>query len=56
MRTLLKNCGIIVLVFGEFFLIIPFFTGHQSNATLLTGWILILSGFVLYLVLNKKIR
>jgi uncharacterized membrane protein HdeD (DUF308 family) len=53
---ILKNCGIVVLIVGELFLIVPFFTKSQTNTTLLTGWILILSGFILYLVLNKKIR
>jgi len=56
MRTFLKNCGIFVLIIGEFVLIIPFFAKSQTNTTLLIGWILILSGFVLYLILNKKIR
>jgi len=56
MRVFLKNCGIIVLIFGELFLIIPFFAKCQTNTTLLTGWILVLSGFVLFLLLNKKIR
>jgi uncharacterized membrane protein HdeD (DUF308 family) len=51
-----KSCGIIVLIVGEIFLIIPFFTKCQTNATLLTGWILILAGFILHLALNKKIR
>jgi len=56
MREFLKNCGIVVLIVGELFLIVPFFTKGQSNTTLLTGWILVISGFILYLVLNKKIR
>ena len=56
MRTFLKNCGIIVLIIGELFLIIPFFTKNQTNYTLLAGWILVLVGFILYLFINKKIR
>jgi len=45
-----------VLTVGELFLIIPYFIRYQTNATLLIGWILIISGFILYLILNKKIR
>jgi len=56
MRIILKSCGIFVLIVGELFLIIPFFIKRQTNTTLLTGWILVLSGFILYLILNKKIR
>lgn len=56
MRVFLKNCGVIVLIVGELFLIIPFFTQCQTNATLLIGLVLVLSGFILYLALNKKIR
>jgi len=44
-----------VLIVGELFLIIPFFAKCQTNITLLTGMILVFSGFILYLVLNKKI-
>jgi hypothetical protein len=51
-----KNCGIFVLLIGELFLIIPFFMQNQTNGTLLTGWILIVIGFILYILINKKIR
>jgi hypothetical protein len=54
--TFLKNCGILVLIVGELFLIVPFFMHIQSNGTLLTGWILIITGFISYLFINKKIR
>jgi hypothetical protein len=56
MRVFLKSCGLFVLIVGELFLIIPFFAKSQTNTTLLTGWILVLSGFILYLIVNKKIR
>jgi len=56
MRIFLKNCGILVMIIGELSLIIPFFTKSQSNTSLLSGLILILSGFILHLLLNKKIR
>jgi thiol:disulfide interchange protein len=55
MNIFLKNAGTIVLLIGALWLIIPFFSGCQSNATLLTGLILVVFGFVLYVVLNKKL-
>jgi hypothetical protein len=56
MHTFLKNCGILVLLIGELFLIIPFFMHNQTNGTLLTGWILVVVGFISYILINKKIR
>jgi hypothetical protein len=55
MRFFLKNSGIFVLFTGILFLIIPFFLHFQTNRSLLTGWILIVLGFVLFILLNKKI-
>jgi hypothetical protein len=54
MHIFLRNFGIIVLLIGELLLIIPFFGGCQSNTTLLSGLILVVLGFILYIVLNKK--
>jgi hypothetical protein len=54
MNPFLKNCGIGVLLMGELFLIIPFFLKIETNATLATGLSLVIAGFVLYAVINKK--
>jgi hypothetical protein len=56
MKTLLKNCGIFVLIVGELFLTIPFFTKSQNNITLLTGGALVIAGFLVHIAINKKIR
>jgi hypothetical protein len=56
MKFFLKNCGIGVLLMGELFLIIPFFAENETNTTLAIGLTLIIAGFVLYIILNKKIR
>jgi hypothetical protein len=56
MKFVLKNCGIGVLLMGELFLIIPFFVENETNTTLAIGLTLIIVGFVLYIILNKKIR
>lgn len=45
-----------MLIVGELFLIIPFFTKIQNNITLLAGFILIIVGFVFHILINKKIR
>jgi hypothetical protein len=52
----LKNCGIWVLLIGELFLIIPFFLKSETNTTLVIGLSFVITGFVLYVILNKKIR
>lgn len=56
MKIFLKYSGIIVLLIGVLFLVIPFFAEFENNITLLTGWILIIVGFIGYIVINKKIR
>jgi hypothetical protein len=55
MKFFLKNCGILLTLIGALILIIPFFLHLQSNTSLLVGWEIIIAGFVLYIVLNKKI-
>lgn len=56
MKFFLKNLGIFLVLLGAFFLIVPFFTHFQTNSSLLTGWILIVAGFISYIFLNKYIR
>ena len=56
MRFFLKNLGILLVLIGAFFLIIPFFTRLQTNVSLLTGWLLIVIGFIIYIIINKRIK
>jgi len=56
MKFFLKNSGILLVLIGAFFLIVPFFTRLQTNISLLTGWLLIVIGFVVYIVINKRIK
>lgn len=56
MKFFLKNGGIWVLLIGELFLIIPFFLKNETNTTLAMGLTLVITGFVLYVIINKKIR
>ena len=55
MKSLLKNCGIWILLTGELFLIVPFFLKNETNLSLGTGLALVISGFVMYVALNRKI-
>lgn len=55
MNTFLKYSGIFVQLIGVLLLVIPFFGNFQSNTTLIIAWLLIVSGFVLYILINKRI-
>jgi hypothetical protein len=55
MRFFLKNCGILLVLTGALLLIVPFFLHFQSNVSLFIAWTIIIIGFILYIVLNKKI-
>jgi nicotinamide riboside transporter PnuC len=55
MKFLLHNSGWILVLIGALVLTVPFFVPLlQSNTSLLTGWILIVVGFVAYILGNKK--
>jgi hypothetical protein len=56
MKFCFKNSGIWVLLSGELFLIIPFLLKNETNTTLTAGLSLVITGFVMYVVINKKIR
>jgi uncharacterized membrane protein HdeD (DUF308 family) len=56
MRYFLKNAGILLVLAGVLTLVIPFFTGLQTNASLATGGALIVTGFVAYIIINKYIH
>lgn len=55
MKSFLKNSGILLILIGALFLIIPFFLHFQTNTSLFLGWIMIIVGFILFIVINKKI-
>ena len=50
----MKNTGIFSVLLGALFLIIPFFTGWQTNMTLLTGWLLIIIGFIAHILILRS--
>ncbi|MDR0864305.1 MAG: hypothetical protein LBO74_05155 [Candidatus Symbiothrix sp.] len=56
MKFFWKNGGIFLVLIGALVLIVPYFTYLQTNRSLLTGWLLIITGFVAYILLNKKIH
>ncbi|MDR2627957.1 MAG: hypothetical protein LBC40_07990 [Dysgonamonadaceae bacterium] len=56
MRFFLKNTGILLVLLGALFLVVPFFTGLQTNTSLSTGGGLIIAGFIVYIVVNKLMK
>jgi uncharacterized membrane protein HdeD (DUF308 family) len=55
MKFFFKNSGMLLLLIGILFLIVPFFLQLQTNTSLSTGWVMIVAGFILFIFLNKKI-
>jgi uncharacterized membrane protein HdeD (DUF308 family) len=55
MKSFLKYAGIYLLLVGVLILAVPYFMHIQTNTNLLTGWILIITGLIAFVVINKKI-
>ncbi len=49
-----KNWGLIIIAAGILLLLVPHFIHLQTNATLLSGWILVPTGIVAYIICKKK--
>ncbi|MDR0768827.1 MAG: hypothetical protein LBE71_02835 [Dysgonamonadaceae bacterium] len=56
MKSFLKYSGIGILLLGELFLIVPFFLKNETNTTLSTGLSLVIAGFVLFVVISKRVE
>lgn len=56
MNTLLKSLGIVLLLIGVGILAVPAFTDMRSNAMLAAGLGTIILGFVVHIILNKKVE
>lgn len=54
MKNLLKYIGSLILFIGVLIIAIPEFMHQSSNTSLITGLILVIVGFVLHIVLNRK--
>ncbi|MDY6121527.1 MAG: hypothetical protein SPI72_00350 [Porphyromonas sp.] len=54
MNSVVKLLGIIVMLLGVLFLAVPYFVSCVSNATLFTGLILVVLGFIAHIILNKR--
>lgn len=54
MKTFGKYLGVLVQIIGVLVLAIPFFMGNSSNASLLTGTILVILGFLLHIFLGRR--
>ncbi len=53
MKELIKNLGIIILLAGIILLVIVFNKGITQNNALLYSAILVVAGFIIYLVTNR---
>jgi hypothetical protein len=56
MKSLIKKAGFILILIGVFFLITSYVTHLETNASLLTGWILITAGIIVYTVIKKYLN
>ncbi|MDR1682934.1 MAG: hypothetical protein LBS25_06065 [Candidatus Symbiothrix sp.] len=56
MKSFLTNTGVFLVLLGVLFLITPFFTSLQTNGSLLTGWILVTVGMIVYTLTKKYIN
>lgn len=54
MRKFLTYLGAIVLLIGVLVLAVPAFIHTTSNVTLYIGIILVILGYILHIVLNKR--
>lgn len=53
MKEIAKYSGVIVMLIGVLFLVIPYFTGGTSNTNLLIGLVLVVEGFLGYIFVNN---
>ncbi len=55
MDNIKKSLGIIVLIIGVLLLAVPALTNATSNTTLGVGLLLVIVGFALHIIINKRI-
>ena len=56
MNNLFKYLGVIILFVGVIILAIPALTGSMSNTLLLSGLGIIILGYLLHIVLGKRVE
>lgn len=56
MKELLKYLGVIIAIIGVAILAIPQFMGTTTNATLMTGLVVIILGILSFILINKRIQ
>jgi len=54
MNTIMKSLGVIILLIGVGILAIPTFMEIQSNTILGVGLLVVISGFLAHIFLNRK--
>ncbi|WP_294083274.1 hypothetical protein [Proteiniphilum sp. UBA5384] len=56
MKELAKNIGVVVMLIGVAFLVIPFFTGATNNTNLIIGLVLVIEGLLGHIYVNNMKR
>lgn len=53
MKELAKYIGVLVMLIGVAFLVIPFFTGATTNTNLIIGLVLVIEGLLGHIYVNN---
>lgn len=56
MKELLKYLGVFILLIGVLILAIPSIQGTVSNTLLCVGLVVMLIGYISYIVINKRVE
>lgn len=56
MKEIARYSGVIVMLIGVLFMVIPFFMGTTSNTDLIIGLVLIIEGFLGHIFVNNMKR
>ncbi|MDR3127058.1 MAG: hypothetical protein LBU08_01095 [Tannerellaceae bacterium] len=56
MNALVKNIGVILLLFGAFLMAATYIAGAVTNTILIVGLLTVFAGYILHIILNKKVE
>ncbi len=54
MKKFLRYFGIIIQILGVAVLAIPFFSGLESNKSLIIGLLMVVLGFIIHILIRKQ--
>ena len=55
MNTFFKYSGIFIQLIGVLLMAVSYFGKFQSNTTLIISWILVVFGFIVFILVNKRV-